>query len=290
MAKHSIKRLPKSTVELVVEVPKEEIQSSYKKMFAKLRDDLEVEGFRKGKVPQEIAEKNLQKDAVYQEVIRDILPQIYDDLVKKESLSPVVSPKVELLKAQEGQDWQIKITVAERPKVTLGDYKKMVQKVKQEKKKDSIWIPGKDKRDPTDEEKAKHNQELLNSILNELVKHSKVDVSDLILEDELNARLTRLVDDVQKLGMSMDTYLKSKNLTMDQLRGQYRSEIEGIHQMEFLLNEIAEQEKIQVEKEELEKLFSSIQNEKEKEMARQNSYFYAALLRKQKTLDFLLGL
>ncbi len=290
MIKHSLKKLPKSTVEITVEIPKDIIETSYKEAFDKLRENLELEGFRKGKVPKEIAEKNLQKDSVYQELIRTLLPKLYDDVVKKESLKPVVSPKVELVKAQEGQDWQIKISVAERPTVTIGDYKKIIQKVKQEKKKDTIWVPGKDKTEPSDEQKAKHNQELLNAILNELLKNSKVEVSDLILEEELNGRLTRLVDDVQKLGMTMDTYLKSKNLTIDVLREQYRSEIEGIHQMEFLLNEIAELEKIQVENVELEKLFSAIKDEKEKVMARQNAYFYAALLRKQKTLDFLLGL
>ena len=97
-------------------------------------------------------------------------------------------------------------------------------------------------------------------------------------------------DDVEKLGMTVDTYLQSKNTTIEALRQQYRNEIEGIHKMEFLLNEIADKEEIRVENSELEKLFTAIKDEKERAMAQQNAYFYAALLRKQKTLDFLLGL
>jgi len=47
---------------------------------------------------------------------------------------------------------------------------------------------------------------------------------------------------------------------------------------------------INVEKEDLDKLFANIKDEKEKEQARQNAYFYASILRKQKTLDLLLNL
>lgn len=290
MVKHSLKKLPKATVEITVDIPKDVISKSYSDAFESLRERLEVEGFRKGKVPKEIAEKNLRKETVYQELIHRLLPKIYEDIVKKEELKPVISPKIELVKAQENSDWQIKISVAERPIVTLGDYKKLIQKAKEDKKKAHIWVPGKDKSEPSEQEKAKMNQELLNAVLDELLKASNVEISDLILEEELNSRLSRLVDDVQKLGMTIDSYLKSKNTTMDQLRAQYKSEIENIHKMEFILNEIADEENIKVENAELDKIFGTIQDEKEKKLAQQNAYFYAALLRKQKTLDFLLGL
>ena len=141
MVTHKIKRLPKSTIEIEVDIPKSVIESSYKEAFKKLQENLEVEGFRKGKVPQEIAEKNLKKESVYQELIHMLLPKIYEDIVKKEDLKPVMAPKVELVNAKESEDWKIKIMVAERPIVTLGDYKKTINEVKQERKKDKIWIP-----------------------------------------------------------------------------------------------------------------------------------------------------
>ena len=127
-------------------------------------------------------------------------------------------------------------------------------------------------------------------MLGALLESSKVEVSDFIMEEELNGRLSRLVDDIQKLGMTTETYLQSKNLTMEQLREQFLKEIMETHSLEFALNEIAEKEKIAVENEELEKLFTSIKDNKERAAAMQNAYYYAALLRKQKTLDFLLSL
>jgi len=102
--------------------------------------------------------------------------------------------------------------------------------------------------------------------------------------------LTRLLDDIQKIGLTVDNYLKSKKLTMEQLKASYRKEIEDTYKLEFILSEIADRENISVEKEDLDKLFSNIKEEKERKAAEANSYFYASILRKQKTLDYLLSL
>ena len=131
---------------------------------------------------------------------------------------------------------------------------------------------------------------MLNSILDELMNASEVDIADVIVEEELSSRLARLVDDVQKLGMTVDSYLKSKQLTMEDLKASYSKEISETHKVELILNEIAELENIQVEQEELDKLFGNVKDETERQALAQNAYYYAMILRKQKTLDFLLGL
>ncbi|MBI2051257.1 hypothetical protein HYT33_00685 [Candidatus Roizmanbacteria bacterium] len=290
MIVHQLKKLPKNTVEITVEIPNTVVSQEYDKAFEVLRESLEVEGFRKGKAPREVAEKHLSRDAVYQQLLRRLLPKIYEDIVKKEKLQPVVSPKIELLKAKEGEDWQIKITLAERPTVDLGDYKAALKNIKAKHKKADIWVPGKDPEKTKEKMDAEDKQKLLNEALTGLLTHAKVEISDLILEEELNTRLARLVDDVEKIGLTMEAYLKSKNTTMDELKARYTREIEEMHKLEFILHEIAEKEKIQVEQAELEKLLSAITDEKERKSAQQNAYFYASLLRKQKTLDFLLGL
>jgi len=43
-----------------------------------------------------------------------LISRIYQEIVTKESLKPIISPKVDLVKAKEGEDWQIKITLAEK--------------------------------------------------------------------------------------------------------------------------------------------------------------------------------
>ncbi len=284
--KHTLQKLPKNTFEISVILGWKSVKEAYDEAFEKAVGEAEVEGFRKGKAPRPLAEKQINKDTVYQKAIEQLVPKIYEEVVKNEDLKPVVSPKIELTSANENEDWQLKFTVATRPEVKLGDYKKVVDELKSKHKKADIWVPGKDK-EKDQRHDVESKQKLLNEILTELLKSSQVEIADLILEEEVNMRLTRLLDEIAKIGLTVEAYLKSKNLTMDVLKQQLRKEIEETHKLEFILNEIADKEQIQVDPQELEKLFASITDQAERTAAHQNSYFYAALLRKQKTLDFL---
>jgi FKBP-type peptidyl-prolyl cis-trans isomerase (trigger factor) len=279
--------LPKNTVELIIDIPKQEIKNAYQKAFLSLQKELTLPGFRKGSVPKEMAEKNIKKEKVYEKLIADLIPKIYEEIIKKENLTPLSLPKIELLKANEEEDWQIKITLAQKPTVDLKNLKAIIQKVKAEQKKEEIWVPGKTQKEKENQEVK--NQKLLNLILNALLKEIPCEISDLLIEEELNHRLASLLDDIKKIGLTVDTYLKSKNLTVEQLKEQYRKEIEETYKLEFILLAIADKENITVEKQDLEKIFVNLSPE-ERKKAEENSYFYASILRKQKTLDFLINL
>jgi len=281
--------LPKNTVEIVVDIPKEDVDHAYQKAFSFLQKNLIIPGFRKGTVPKKIAEKNIKKEEVYEKLIGDLLPRIYDEIIKKEDLRPIISPKVELVKAKENEDWQIKIVIAQKPTVDLKNFKEIIKEIKANQKKDEIWLPGKEQKTSEKENELK-KQKLLNEILNGLLKNIVCDISDLIIEEELNHRLSALLDEIKKIGLTVDAYLKSKNLTIDQLRSQYRKEIEDAYKLEFILLAIADKENITVEKADLDKIFNHLEDEKEKKAAQDNSYFYASILRKQKTLDYLISL
>jgi len=277
--------LPKNTIELIIDIPKEEIKNAYQKVFLSLQKKLTFPGFRKGSVPKELAEKNIKKEKIYEELIADLIPKIYEEIIKKESLIPISSPKIELIKAKEDEDWQIKITLAQKPTVDLKNLKTIIQKIKTEQKKEEIWVPGKDQK----ENQEIKNQKLLNLILNALLKEIPCDISDLLIEEELNHRLASLLDEIKKIGLTVDAYLKSKNLTVEQLKQQYRKEIEETYKLEFILLAIADKENITVEKKDLEKIFAHLSPE-ERKKTEANSYFYAAIIRKQKTIDFLINL
>lgn len=287
MITHQVKKLPKNTVEITITIPQNIITSEFEKAFDKLQKELTVEGFRKGKAPKTVAEKHLPKDQVYRTMMNDYLPTVYDGIMKKEQFKPIMTPRLELVSAKEGEDWKVKITLAEKPVIKLGNYKEAVKKAKADVKSADIWVPGKDKKEPDQQVK---NEQTMNAALSALLKETSVELSDLVIEEEMNNRLARLVDDVQKAGLTMETYLKSKNLTQEQLKEQTRTELLDTYKMEFILNEIADAEGIKVEKEDLDKLFANIENEKDKQAAQQNAYFYASILRKQKTLDYIMGL
>ena len=287
MYNYKKEKLPKNTTQLVVDVPKADIKKEEEDAFVRLQQKLTVEGFRQGKVPKTIAEKHIHKDDLYQELAQKMISRIYQELLAKEGLRPIISPKVDLVKAKEGEDWQIKITVAEKPTITLGDYKKVIKEVKSKIQKSNIWVPGKDKQEKKPEE---DKNKLLNEVLTALLNEAKIEVSDLVIGEEINHRLTHLIDEIQKIGLTTENYLKSKNLTMDSLKAQFRKETEDTYKLEFILAEIADKENLKVEQADLDKLFVNIKDEKERNTAKQNSYYYATILRKQKTLDYLISL
>lgn len=291
MYSYQTKKLPKQTIEIDLTIPSSDIKRDKALAFTRLSEELTVEGFRKGKVPEAIAEKHLTPETIYQEMIRVILPKIYEEIVKKEAFKPIMSPKIELTSAKENEDWKIKIALCEKPAIELGDYKKAIKEVKNKNKKADIWVPGStpgtaEEKKGTEEQKSRQ----INEILETLLKTAKIEIPDLILEDELSHRLSRLVDDIQKIGLTTEQYLKSKNLTMEAIKAQYRREIEDTYKLEFLLSEIADKEAIKVEKADLDKLFVNIKDEAEREKAQANSYYYATVLRKQKTIDFLIDI
>ncbi len=287
---HTVKKLPKSTLEITVDIHWKTIQDAYGSAFDKLHTNLTVEGFRKGKAPKAIAEKHISKDSVYKELLNTLLSKIYQEILQKNGLKPIANPKIDLKKAKENEDWQVVITLAEKPVVELGDYKKIVQDAKAEMKKDDIWVPGKDETAKPAEKTEEQKQKLLNSALSAVLDKSKCEIPDLLIEEELEGRLARLVDEVQKVGLTTESYLKSKNTTIEKLREQYTKEIENTYKMEFILAELADKEGIKVEQADMDKLFEGIKNENEKKTAQSNAYFYASILRKQKTLDFLTSL
>ena len=287
---HTTKKLPKSTIELTVDIDWQTIQDEYAVTFDKLHTDLTVEGFRKGKAPKAIAEKHIAKDQVYKELLNTLLSKIYQEILQKDGLKPIANPKIDLKKAKENEAWQVVITIAEKPVVDLGDYKKIIQDAKAELKKDDIWVPGKEEKPKTPEQSEEQKQKLLNTVLSAVLDNAKCEIPEMLIEEELEGRLARLVDEVQKVGLTTESYLKSKNTTIEQLREQYTKEIENTYKMEFILAELADKEGIKVEQADLDKLFEGIPSENDRKMAQQNAYFYASILRKQKTLDYLTSL
>ncbi len=283
--------LGKSTYQFDITIPKEQVAEKYNQAFDLLASELEVSGFRKGKAPKNIAEKHIKKEAVYEKLINDLMPGLYQELLKQENLKPIISPKIELIKAKDNEIWEIRITIAEKPKIDLKNYKELIKNIKSEEKKKDIWVPGKpNKQEPSTKEKEDNKMKMFNKIFETFLKNIDVKISNLIIETELNKRLTQLVDDVRKVGLTTEQYLKSKNETLDSLKEKFKKEIEEMYKLEFILEEINEAEKIIVEQKDLDALFLNIKDEKERQKAKQNAYFYASILRRQKTLDFLMTL
>jgi len=115
-------------------------------------------------------------------------------------------------------------------------------------------------------------------------------VADSKLCEQSCRRLSSLLEQTQKLGLTIDQYLASTGKKLEDLRQEYsRLALEGLA-LEFIFSRIAENEKIQIEEKEIDKTIAQAQDEEEKRALESQKYFVASLLRRQKTLDFLANL
>lgn len=276
-----------------ITIPTKDIDARYKKSLEDLAKNAEVEGFRKGKAPTDMAEKSLGKDRIYDHMIQHLLPDIYKKVLEQDKLEPVISPKIELQKAKEGEDWVIVMSIALQPTVKIPDYKKIAADVKADAKKDDIWVPGKDEKADSklsDKEVMERKEKLLNNILQKIIDKTTIELSDIIVEQEVNNRLSRLVDDVRNIGLTIDAYFQSRNTTQEQVKEEFKKDIENTYKLEYALNEIGDKEDITVDDEEIKKMLQGIPDGPEKADAQKNAYVYAMMMRKQKILDFLSAL
>lgn len=282
------------TVTYAITIPQKDIDTRYAAALKDMARDVDVEGFRKGKAPVDLSEKQLGKERIYDKLIQTLLPEAYKQILEKDSLKPVIAPKVELKKAKEGEDWVIEMSIALQPLVKVPDYKKIAKDVRGAAKKDEIWVPGKDAETKSADEMGKEavekKEKYLNDLLKALLEKTTIEISDVIVEQEMNQRLSRLLDDVRKIGLSIDAYLESRNTNQDKLKEEFKTDILNTYKLEYALNEIGDKENITIEQNEVAKLIDSMPDDKSKEEAQKNAYVYTMMMRKQKILDFLSGL
>jgi len=272
-------------------LPWEEIKNKYEEVVNKSAADAQIKGFRKGKAPKKLVEETLDKSKVYSLVVQEILPSYYETAVKENNLKPIVNPKISLNSAKENENWEVRILIAEKPQFDLGNYKEEIAKIN---KSAEIWVPGKDeaKKDKENDPQAiqKKKDEKIQAALKWLAENIKIDFSDLIIEEEVNRRLSQLVEQTQKLGLTIEQYLISTGKTVDQIKSEYQKEATSLWQIEFILEEISNKENLSVEEKEINELIEKAGSDEEKKALSSQKYLLASVVRRQKTLDFLANL
>jgi trigger factor len=121
----SVKELPGSRVEVEVEVPPAAVEKGVNRAARSLAREMRLPGFRKGKAPPSLVIQRLGFGPVFDEALRDSLPEWYERALLDSGVSPVGDPNVEVVSAPEaeGEPLRFKFEIGVRPKARLGDYK-----------------------------------------------------------------------------------------------------------------------------------------------------------------------
>lgn len=273
--KPTVTRKDDGTIVIKLHIPADVVNKAKEEITLELVKHVSLPGFRKGKVPAQMAREKLSKELVQEETLKKVVPEAYNSVVKAEGLTPIVSPRLHIESFDEEKGVTLEAETAEAPKVTLGKYKDAVKDVTAKSK---IIVPGKEEKD------QKPN---LDQILASALKEVKVTIPKVIIDQEANRLLSQMLDELKSLGLTLEQFLASRNKTGEEVRKDYEDKAEQDLKLEFFLREVADVEKITVEPQDIEEALNGITDPKQREEVSRNPYFVANIIRQQKTLNFL---
>ena len=117
------KTIEPNKVELTITVSAEEFAKGLDTAFEKVRKDVSVEGFRKGKIPRNMFEKKFGVEVLYEDALNAVFPVAYNDALTSEGISPVDYPEWDVKEIDRNTGVVATATVWVKPAVELGDYK-----------------------------------------------------------------------------------------------------------------------------------------------------------------------
>jgi len=108
---------------LTVEVDAEKVNESLDSAFKKVVKQVNVPGFRKGKMPRPLFEKRFGVESLYQDAIDLMLPDAYTAAFEETGIDPVDRPEIDVEQIEKGKSFIFTAKVIVKPEVKLGEYK-----------------------------------------------------------------------------------------------------------------------------------------------------------------------
>ena len=291
----------KDTIELTITIPGKNFEDSYNAIAKDQAKDLDIKGFRKGQVPEDIVKKNLG-DTVKFETFEKLAPLYINTALTQEKIEPAAPPVYkDLPKLDLGKDIEFTITVTIMPEFKLGNLKKIkIEKEDTEVTEKEIEDSLKElKESQKTEEKeindkwAKEISEMLNlekvedlkslkklikdslkarkehlalhgyqdKVLEEAVKLSNIEIPESAVKFEASERENTFRYEMDQRGVDLRDFMKAQNLTFEKMREMWEKDAKEALEVDTLLNIYAKGKDIKISDEELDKRVEEIKKE-----------------------------
>jgi FKBP-type peptidyl-prolyl cis-trans isomerase (trigger factor) len=230
------------------------VTDQYTKTLKNLAKDLELPGFRKGHAPLAKAEEKIGKPYIYEEVVKELVPELYMATVQEHKLKPIMHPELKLVTAEENKDWQIQATACEAPTFQLD---KALKDIKGLLTSTKIWTPDKaakeaDNKDDQPKELAEDQK--MQNVIEFLLKEVELDVPQILVAQQSDRLLSNFIDQLTAVGLDLEKYLASTGKTGDEVRNQYIAQATADLKMDFILAQASKDLKIEATKAEVDKI------------------------------------
>ncbi|GAA1791446.1 trigger factor [Nocardioides hankookensis] len=120
--KSAVETLSPTRAKLTVEVPFEELKPSLDAAYQKIAKQINVPGFRRGKVPPAVIDRQVGRGAVLEEAVNEVVPQKYVEALQANDLQPLAQPEIEVTKFEDNEALEFTAEVDVKPEIKLPTY------------------------------------------------------------------------------------------------------------------------------------------------------------------------
>jgi trigger factor len=120
--KSAVETLSPTRAKLTVEVPFEELKPSLDAAYTEIAKQINVPGFRKGKVPPAVIDRQVGRGTVLNEAINDVLPKAYMEALQENNLEPLAQPEIEVTRLEDNETLEFTAEVDVKPEFELPAY------------------------------------------------------------------------------------------------------------------------------------------------------------------------
>ena len=120
--KSAVEAVSPTRAKLTVEVPFEELKPSLDAAYKAIAQQINIPGFRRGKVPPMVIDKQVGRGAVLDQAINDVLPKKYVEALQANELEPLAQPEVEVTRLEDNDVLEFTAEVDVKPTIELPTY------------------------------------------------------------------------------------------------------------------------------------------------------------------------
>lgn len=120
--------LPDREVEIIGEITAEKMTLMREKALAKIKENFEIDGFRKGNAPDSIIASKVGEMRILEEAAEIALSEEYPNILEEHNIDAIGRPEITITKIGIGNPLEFKAKTALMPEIKLGDYKKLAKK------------------------------------------------------------------------------------------------------------------------------------------------------------------
>lgn len=310
-----INKLDKSRVEITGSIKVADFVGFRKQALQNINDEVNIDGFRKGKVPETTLISKVGEMSVLEEMAELALSKAYPEIIVDEKIDAIGRPEISITKLAIDNPLEFKIITTVTPEIKLGDYKKISKEINK-KPEETFEVTDKEVEDALVKIKESHadheghdhdspesKEEIKKYLLENkkvqaqekkriaisdaLIETTTVEIPDLLIDSEARRIEAQFTDDITRMGVKIEDYLNHAKKTIEEIRKEWRPSAEKKAKLQLILNEIINVEKITVDPKEVEEEVGHILAHY-KDANKEHAYTYAeTVLTNEKVFQFL---